>query len=231
MIFHPSRVESEVLHTYLGQAFVEVTLLPACHREDVRLLALLHAQVLSAHEMERRQRGVDMQISGGGGACLTIEEPGALFAVAAEKRDLETCGVEVHKPTTIQIRISRGQHDEPRLGRVFLVEKDHDTQATLQRLVPYDGGIQVEMQLICAWAEVLETAQVLEVDLPVILPPCPTALWVRTGVEKEAVGVAPQFGAGVQLEAEDCINIFLLRLVTIYTMIGDARRQAMPMRT
>jgi hypothetical protein len=41
-----------------------VTLLPACHREDVWLLALLHAQVLSAHQIERRQRGVEMKISG-----------------------------------------------------------------------------------------------------------------------------------------------------------------------
>src|ERR687885_3030444 len=35
----------------------------------------------------------------------------------------------------------------------------------------------------------------------------------------------------MQIEADDGINIFLLRLVAIYTMIGDARRQAMPMRT
>src|SRR5215813_7148013 len=31
--------------------------------------------------------------------------------------------------------------------------------------------------------------------------------------------------------ADDGINIFLLRIVAIYTMIGDARWQAMPMRT
>ena len=35
----------------------------------------------------------------------------------------------------------------------------------------------------------------------------------------------------MQIEADDFINIFLLRLVAIYTMIGDARRQAMSMRT
>ena len=86
------------------------------------------------------------------------------------------------------------------------------------------------MRRICSCAEVLEAAQVLEVDLPVILPPCPTALRVRAGVEKPAVGVAPQFGDGVQIEADDFINIFLLRLVAVYTVICDARRQAMPMR-
>src|SRR6516162_7528528 len=35
----------------------------------------------------------------------------------------------------------------------------------------------------------------------------------------------------MQIEADDGINIFLRRIVAIYTMIGDARRQAMPMRT
>src|SRR5438132_8788140 len=64
MIFHPSRVESELLHKYIEQSFVELTLLPAGHREDVRLLALLHAPFLSAHQIERRQRGVEMKIEG-----------------------------------------------------------------------------------------------------------------------------------------------------------------------
>src|SRR5262249_35290633 len=40
MIFHPSRVQSELLHKYIEQSFVEVTLLPARHREDVGLLTL-----------------------------------------------------------------------------------------------------------------------------------------------------------------------------------------------
>src|SRR5262249_2110029 len=53
---------------------------------------------------------------------------------------------------------------------------------------------------------------------------------VRTSIEKHAVGVAPQFGDGMQIEADDCINIFLLRIVAVHAMIGDARRQAMPMR-
>jgi len=64
------------------------------------------------------------------------------------------------------------------------------------------------MRRLCSWAEVLETAQVLEVDLPRIFAPCPTALRVRTGIEKPAVGVASQFGDGVQLEADDCLPIF-----------------------
>src|SRR5215471_9576901 len=132
---------------------------------------------------------------------------------------------------TIQFRISRTQNDETRFGWVFPVQEHHQTQATLQRLVPHDSGIQVQMRLIFTCAEILETAQVLEVDLPRIFAPCPTALRVQSGVEKHAVGVAPQFGDGVQIEVNDFINIFLLRIVAIYTMIGDARRQAMPMRT
>src|SRR5262244_913808 len=62
MIFHPSRVQSELLHKYIEQSFVEVTLLPARHREDVRLLTLRHAQILRAHQIERRQRGVEMKV-------------------------------------------------------------------------------------------------------------------------------------------------------------------------
>ena len=106
MIFHPSRVKSQLLHKYIEQAFVELALLPACHREDVGLLALLHPQVFSAHQIECRQRGVEMKISGGG-ACLTVEEPRELFTVTEKKLDLETRGVEFHQFTTMQLRISR----------------------------------------------------------------------------------------------------------------------------
>jgi hypothetical protein len=93
MIFHPSRVESELLHKYIEQAFVALTLLPACHREDLRLLVLLHVQCLSAHQIERPQRGVAMKISGRFCSGLTVQEPGELCAVAEEKLDLETRGV------------------------------------------------------------------------------------------------------------------------------------------
>src|SRR5215813_12156822 len=130
----------------------------------------------------------------------------------------------------IQGRISRAQHDETRFGWVLPVQEHHQTQATLQRFMPHHGGIQMQMRRICSWAKVLEPAQVLEVDLPIIFAPCPTSLRVRTGIEKHAVGVAPQFGDGVQIEADDFINIFLLRIVAVYTMIFDTRRQAMPMR-
>jgi len=105
--------------------------------------------------------------------------------------DLKTRGVEVYQFISVQIRISRAQYNEPRLGRVFPVEEHHQAQATLQRLVPHDGAIQVQMRLICSWAEVLEMAQVLEVHLPSIFASCPTALRVRSGVEKHAVGIAP----------------------------------------
>src|SRR5215470_4241591 len=76
----------------------------------------------------------------------------------------------------------------------------------------------------------VEPAQVLPIDFTVILASRPFALGVRTGIEKQAVGVAPQFGDGVQIEADDFITIFLLRIVAVYTVIFDARRQAMPMR-
>src|SRR6266446_9434363 len=70
-------VISEAHHTRKKAG--QTQLLPACHREDVWLLALLHPQVLSTHQIERRQRGVEMKISGGGGACLTVQQAGELF--------------------------------------------------------------------------------------------------------------------------------------------------------
>src|SRR5438067_5424865 len=132
---------------------------------------------------------------------------------------------------TIQLWISRAQDNKTWLGRVFPVQEHHQAQASLKRLVPHHSGIQMQMRCIFHGAEVLETAQVLEVDLPIILPPCPATLRVRPSIGKQAGGVAPQFGDGVQIEADDFINIFLLRIVAIHAMIGDARRQAMPMRT
>src|SRR5262252_7842603 len=131
----------------------------------------------------------------------------------------------------VQPRISRAQHDETRLGWVFPIEKDYKAQATLQRLVPHHGGVHMHLRFLWPRAEVLETVQGLEVDLPIIFAPCPTALRVRTGIEKQTVSVAPQFGDGVETEADDFINILLLRIVAVYTMIFDTRRQAMPMRT
>jgi hypothetical protein len=193
-------------------------------------LALRHAQVLSAHQIERRQRGVDMTISGGCCPCLTVPQPGALCAVTAEKRALETRGIEVKKFLTMQSRIRRASNNETRLGWVFPVPAYHKTPATLQRLGPYDGGIQVQMWLIFACPEVLDTAPIWAIDLPSICAPGPTALRVRTGGEQPAGGGAPQCGDRLPLEADDFIKILRLRVVAIPAMGGDARRQAMPMR-
>jgi hypothetical protein len=63
MIFHPSRFKSALLQKYLEQSFVELTLLPASHREDVQFLALLHAQSLSAYQRECCQRGVAKKLA------------------------------------------------------------------------------------------------------------------------------------------------------------------------
>jgi hypothetical protein len=57
------------------------------------------------------------------------------------------------------------------------------------------------------------------------------ALRVWAGVEPPAVGIAPHCGARMQIEAHNCIPSFLLRLGASYAMLGDTRRQALPMRT
>src|SRR2546428_13566074 len=110
-----------------------------------------------------------MKISGRCCTCLTVQEPGELCTIAEEKLDLETRGVEVEKFMTIQVRIRRAQHNATRLGWVFPAQENHKTHATLQCLVPHDGSRQVQRRRIFAGAEVLEAAQVLEGDLPVIL--------------------------------------------------------------
>jgi len=91
----------------------------------------------------------------------------------------------------VQLRISRAQDNEPRLGRGLPVEEPHQAQATLQRLVPHHGGLQGQRRLLCSWAEVLAMAQGWEGNLPSIGASCPTALRVRSGGEQHAVGIAP----------------------------------------
>jgi hypothetical protein len=73
MIFHPSRVKSELLHQYIEPSCGELTRLPAGHREDLWFLARSHAYVLSAHQIQRGQCGIDMKISGRFSACLTVQ--------------------------------------------------------------------------------------------------------------------------------------------------------------
>ena len=148
-----------------------------------------------------------MHIERCGCAGLPVEEPGARLADPDEPLDLKTRGVECHPLVSVQLRIRRAQHHAPWLGWGFAVEQHHQAQATLKRLVPHHGGIQMQMRFLWPRAEVLEPVQGLEVDLAIIFTPCPTALWVRTGVEKPAVSVAPQCGDRVQMEADDFINI------------------------
>ena len=100
-----------------------------------------------------------------------------------------------------QLRLRRAQHDETWRGRVLPVQEDHNAQATLKRFGPHHGGVQMQMRLILPGAEVLETPQVLAVDLPVVLAAYPASLWGRPGVEKPAVSVAPPCSDRGQIEA------------------------------
>ncbi len=231
MIFHPSRGKREVLHKEIAQAFVAWARLPACHREDVWLLALLHAPGRRAHAMARRERGGAMQIAGGSGTCLRVQQPGARLAVAEETRNLETRGVAVEPFMTMPVRIRRAQNDATRRGRGCPVEKDDKAHATLQCLGPPPGSIQRPRRGLCPRAEGLATAQDVAVALPILCAPCPTSLRVRTGGEQPAGGLAPQCGARVPSEADAFITRLRLRLVALHTMRGDARRQARSMRT
>ena len=103
-----------------------------------------------------------MTSEGGGGACLTIEKPRALLPITEEQLALATRGISVSPCMPLQLRSSRAQHDDTRLGRGLPVAETHQAQAPLQRLVPHHGGIHVPMRLIGSWAESLETAPGLE---------------------------------------------------------------------
>src|SRR4029450_7177705 len=115
-----------------------------------------------------------MNIYGRFSACLTGQEPGALLAVADEQLDLEARGVSVDPCMTMKRGISSAQHDEPRLDQVFPVAEDHHAQGALRLLVPHHRGLQMPMRCLCLSAEVLDTAQDLDVHLPIICAPGPT---------------------------------------------------------
>ena len=170
-----------------------------------------------------------MEIERGCISCLTIRQPGALFAVAEHQRDLEARPVQLDQLVTVQSQVGRGEENRARLGRVFLIDQHHHTQTPLEGDVPDQRRIHLHMGGLGQCPQSVEAAQVLPVDFAVILAARPFALGMRTGREKPAVGVAPQFGNGVQIETDDFINIFLLRIVAIHTMIVDARWQAMSM--
>ena len=50
-------------------------------------------------------------------------------------------------------------------------------------------------------AEILKAAQVVKVDLAIIFAPRPPALWVRAGIQEQAVGVPRSFVIGCSLRA------------------------------
>jgi hypothetical protein len=164
-----------------------------------------------------------MNISGRGHACLTVEPPGELVAVAEEKLELETRGLERYKVTTMRSGVGRSQNDDAWLGWVFPVEEDHKAQAKLKRLGPHHGGIQMQMRCTVHSAKVRETAQRLEVDLAVICAPCPAALRGRTSVAKPTVRLAPPCGERVQRKADDFRKLFLRRLIAVHALIAKAR--------
>jgi len=77
--------------------------------------------------------------------------------------------------------------------------------------------------------KILKPAQVLPVDLAVVLASSPAPVRMRAGVEEQTVGIAPQLGDRMQLQTDDFINVFLLRKVAVDRMISDRWRQTMMM--
>ena len=134
-----------MLTKYLEQAFIEMPLFPACHREDLQRRIGRDPQVFSPCQIERGERGIAMKIQHGFGAGLTVTEPGELFAVAEEKLDLEPRPVELHQLATVQVQIGRGQDNEARLVRIFPFDKDHYAQLVLEGDMPDQGRVEIDM--------------------------------------------------------------------------------------
>src|SRR5262245_61732580 len=90
VLFYPSWLKGYLLNKYREQSFITLALFPARHREDLSRRTGLFYQLLGAGQVERRQRGVAMEISCGCGTRLTVTQPRELCAVTAQKPEMET---------------------------------------------------------------------------------------------------------------------------------------------
>src|SRR5262245_3893480 len=161
------------------------------------------------------------------GSCLTIREAGELFAVPKEKLNLEPRHVELHQLVAVQLQIGRGQDNITRLVGIFAIDEDHHAQLALEGDVPDQGRVEMDMVSLLQRTEIFKAAQVLKVDLAVILALRPAALRVRAAIEEQTVGVVAQLRDRVQLKINDCVNIFLFRKVAVYAVVFDAWGQAL----
>ena len=144
-------------------------LFPAGHREDLRRMVWRDKQFFGPRQIECRERRIEMKIQRGFGSCLTVIQPGELFAVAEEKLDLEAGPVELHQLAPVQVQIGRGQDHEARRGRIFSINQDHHPQLVLEGDMPDQGCIEMDMGSLRQRAQSLKAVQVLKGDLTVIL--------------------------------------------------------------
>src|SRR5262249_16762800 len=100
-----------------------MTLFPAGHREDLWREAPTGKPFFGTRQVERRQRGVEMNIESRLGSCLTVTQAGELFAIAEEKLKLESRGIELDQLAAVQFQISRGQDHVARLVGIFPIEE------------------------------------------------------------------------------------------------------------
>src|SRR5215831_4177357 len=125
-----------------------------------------------------------MEIQHRFGSGLTVGQARELYAVAEEKLDLEPRPVEFDQRVAGQVQSGRGQDDVTRLGGIFPIDEDDHTQLALERDVPNQGRIQLHVVGFLQRAEGVETAEVLKVDLTVVLASRPAALGMRTGIKE-----------------------------------------------
>src|SRR5262249_24842544 len=214
----------------IEQSFIELTLFPAGHREDLWRLVLRGKPFLGTRQIERRQRGVEMNIERLLGSGLTVRESGERVAVANEELDLETRHGSLDPLAAVQFQLRRSQDHVRRLGWIFPSDEDDHPELPLERDVPDHGRIERDLWRLLQPAEILNPAEVLKVDLAVILTLPPTWLRMRAGIKEQTAGIAPQLGHRVKLEVNDLIKIFLFRKVAVHAMIFAPLWQAMTLR-
>ena len=110
--------------------------------------------------------------------------PGHFCRLRLADLDLEPRPVEFDQRVAGQVQSGRGQDDVTRLGGIFPIDEDDHTQLALERDVPNQGRIQLHVVGFLQRAEGVETAEVLKVDLTVVLASRPAALGMRTGIKE-----------------------------------------------
>lgn len=203
---------------------MESTLFPTGHREGLVCCRWWWLPCFGARQMQRRQRGVAMEIERGLGSCLAVPQPRALFAVAEQQLALAPRPIQRAQLVSLQGEIGCSQDTGALFGQVFPVHAPHHAQWLLERDGPDHGRIARHMGGFRQGPQGHKPVPLLPVALALILAPSPAALGGRAGVEAPTVGLTTSRGNRVKLEANNFREVFLLRTGAGHAVRGHLGR-------